>query len=96
MFEHHLSSFVQIWKRNVHTCNWEPAETPLLFQVFGFTDGCFRRKDDWLRDEAVLESLDFSNHFCLLVCRAIVVDYAESAQESHIYGHFILCHGIHG
>ena len=55
------------------TGNWETTESPLLFQCLGFLYSGLGRKHNRVQNEAVLESLDFSDHLCLILCRAVVM-----------------------
>lgn len=78
------------------TCDWEPTEPLLLSECLGLADSHGRANDDRVQDEAILETLDFSNHLGLLFYRAVVVDYAQAAEESHMNGHGVFGDGIHG
>jgi hypothetical protein len=50
----------------------------------------------WVQDESVLILLDLADHVGLLLRSAIVVDNADTAEESHEDGHLGLGDGVHG
>ena len=59
------------------------------------SDGVLWGEDDGVEDETVLVSLDLSDHVGLLVGGAIVVDYTETTEESHVDGHDGLSDSVH-
>lgn len=78
-----------------HTCDWETSESPLLLQGNGFCDSGLGGNDNRVGDEAVLEALDLAHHLGLVVDGAVVVDDADSSQQSHVDGHVVLGDGVH-
>ena len=78
------------------TSDREAAKTPLLLECNGLSDCRLWRDNDWIGDEAVLESLDLADHLCLVCDGAVVVDDTDATQESHVDRHVMLGHSVHG
>lgn len=78
------------------TSHRETSKSPLSLQVLGLPNGGFRREYNRIQDESVLESLDLSHHLRLVLRRAVVVDNTQTTQKSHVDGHVVLGHSVHG
>lgn len=58
-----------------------PCESVLLLRLQNIGDGVLRRHHHRIADEAVLVLLDFKHLVCLILGRAIVMDYADASAE---------------
>ena len=79
-----------------HTCDGKSSKAPLLFQVARLADGCGGRENYRLQDEAILESLHFSDHLCLVIWGAVVMNDTESTEKRHVDGHLMFGDSVHG
>ena len=62
------------------TSDWKTTESPLLLQCLRFSYGGLGRKHNRVQDEAVLESLDFSDHLCLILGRTVMMYDSQSTE----------------
>lgn len=72
-----------------------PSKAPFLLQCLDFSNSGGGRYDNGIEDKTILESLDFPHHLSLIFGGAIVMDNAQSSQESHVYGHRVLGDSVH-
>lgn len=78
------------------TSHWEPAESPFSLQFLCFSNCRLRRQNDRVLDEAILIAFHLPHHLSLLVRWAVIVDNTQTPQESHMDGHAVFGHSVHG
>lgn len=78
------------------TSDREATEAPFGLQVLSLADGGLGGEDDGIEDEAVLVSLDFTDHLGLVLSAAVVVDDTQTTEQSHMNGHVVLGDSVHG
>jgi hypothetical protein len=81
---------------SVRTCDREATEAPSLLERLRLLDSSLWRDDDRVKDEAVLEALDFAHHLGLVVLRAIVVNNTETTKQGDVNGHVVFGDCVHG
>lgn len=78
------------------TSHRETTETALSLELLDLTNSESRRNDDRLGNEAVLVTLNLPNHLGLVIGSAIVVNNAQTTEESHMNSHLVLSDSVHG
>lgn len=78
------------------TSDRETTKAPLGLQVLGLSDGGFGRKNNWVKDKAILISLHLADHLSLVFGCAVVVNDTQATKQSHVNSHVVLGDGIHG
>lgn len=82
--------------RFILTSDGEATKAPFLFESLSLANSGVFGDEDWVVDEAILVSLHLADHFSLIFWRAVVVNDTNTALKSHVDGHFVLGHGVHG
>lgn len=78
------------------TSHGKSPESPFGLQLLCISDRRLRRQNNGVQDEAVLVPFHLLHHLRLLFWRAVVVDNAQPAQKSHMDGHVVFSHRVHG
>lgn len=65
----------------IHTCNRNATEPQAFLDLEYVGHVVVRREYHGVRDEAVLVSLDGSDHRCLRLCRLVVMNDTNTAKE---------------
>lgn len=83
-------------KQDRRTSDREATKAPFLLEGLGLANGGVAGNDDGVEDEAVFITLHLADHVGLLLGGAVVVDDTEATLKSHVNGHLVLSHSVHG
>lgn len=77
------------------TSDGKTTESPLSLELLGLSNSGLGRKNNRVQDEAVLVSLNLSDHLGLILRGAVVVNDTQATQQSHVDGHVVLGDSVH-
>lgn len=78
------------------TSDREATEAPLGLQLLDLTDGGLGRDDNGVQNETILVSLNLTDHLCLILGGAVVVDNTQTTEQGHVNSHVVLGDSVHG
>ena len=78
-----------------HTCDRKTTKAPFVSQLFCFAYSGLRGKNEWFRNEAILVSLDLTDHVGLVICGTVVVEDTKTTKQRQVNGHVFFSDGIH-
>lgn len=83
-------------KKKSRTSHRKPAKAPGGLQFSDLSHRSLGGNNDGVQNETVLVTLNLADHLRLVFRRAVMVDNTQAAEQSHVNGHVVLRHGVHG